>query len=90
VSYEGYREYKCRCGNVDCADVYDRQPPVCTSCGTPFYRIRSIDETNGRDVGEWRPVEYRSRFKDYVARGFGYDAEWFGPERNKRRSKHEN
>ena len=79
MSYEGYYEYKCRCGHIDRADAYETQPTECTGCGTPFYQTRSIDLTNGRDVYPWRDVEYRKRFKDYVAAGIGYDgAEWFG------------
>jgi len=78
MSYEGYREYKCACGNVDTCDAYD-DLVVCSSCGGHFYAIRSIDQTNDIFVGPWREVEYRQRFKDYVGRGNYKTAKWYGP-----------
>ena len=72
MSYEGYSEFKCPNGHIDVADVYGPQPKACRVCGERFTRIRAIDETNGRDVLPWRDVEYRPRFKDYVAKGY-YD-----------------
>lgn len=69
MSYEGYTEYKCPSGHLDAADVYDRQPGACRKCGERFIKRRSIDQTNGHDVLPWRKIEYRPRFKDYVAAG---------------------
>lgn len=70
MSYEGYREYKCSNGHIDAANVYDREPIACRTCGERYVRIRSVDQTNGHDVLPWRDVEYRPRFKDYVAKGY--------------------
>jgi hypothetical protein len=67
MSYEGYRELKCGCGNIDGVDCNSSDPRSCRKCGGRFVLIRSIDSTNGHDVGSWREVEYRPRFKDYVA-----------------------
>lgn len=67
MSYEGYVEWKCICGEVDTSDAYDKQPTRCPSCGSRFERCRSIDQTNGHEAGPWRDVKYRDRFDDYIA-----------------------
>jgi len=70
MSYEGYTEYKCRHGHTGAADVYMKQPIICYECGEHWVKVRSIDQTNGHDVGPWRDVEFRPRFKDYVKKGY--------------------
>lgn len=70
MSYEGYREHLCPNGHKGACDAYDRDPIACPECGERWIKIRSVDQTNGRDVGKWREVEFRPRFKDYVARGY--------------------
>lgn len=72
MSFEGYNEYRCGCGNIDAANVYDNAPTKCGKCGNSYSRIRQIDCTNGKHVGQWRDVEYRPKFKDYVRKGY-YD-----------------
>lgn len=80
MSFEGYREYECACGATDAADVYDNEPTSCRHCGGRWSRIRMIDQTNGHDVGEWRKVEFRAKFGDYVARGYcKNNPEWLAP-----------
>jgi len=70
MSYEGYTEYECQHGHRSAADVYEKQPIACKTCGERFTRRRSIDSTNGHHVLKWRAIEYRARFKDYVRRGY--------------------
>ncbi len=70
MSYEGYTEWRCKCGAVEGADVYSKQPIACATCGERFISRRSVDSTNGHHVGRWRNIEYRPRFKDYVAKGY--------------------
>lgn len=54
MSYEGYIEYKCACGNSDAADAYDDQPTKC-QCGQPFVALRHVDCTNAEeDRGDWQ------------------------------------
>lgn len=79
MSYEGYQEFRCKCGYEDARDVYDLQPIRCADCGSPFYLIRSVDQTNGHDEMPWREVSFRPQFNDYVNRASYPEAEWHGP-----------
>lgn len=53
MSYEGYTEYRCACGEITSADVYDSRPSACR-CGKPFCEKREVDQTNDpTEYGEW-------------------------------------
>ena len=71
MSYEGYNQYKCKCGNVDTADVYENQPTKCSKCGDRYHKIRSVDCTNDKFVGKWRKVKWVT-VGQYVAKEFDW------------------
>lgn len=56
MSYEGYTEYRCLCGEITFADVYDSQPTACR-CNKKFTHRRDVDQTNDPTYyGEWTPM----------------------------------
>jgi hypothetical protein len=59
MSYEGYDEYKCRCGNKDQVDCYEKPLTQCSACGERYYKIRSVDTTNDIYKGPWRKVVWQ-------------------------------
>ena len=71
MSYEGYTEWRCKCGAIEAADVYAAQPLACRACGERWTSCRSVDQTNGHEVLEWRDVKFRPQFNDYVSASLG-------------------
>ncbi len=72
MSYEGYDQYKCKCGNVDTADVYEVKPTKCSECGSRYHKIRSVGCVNEKFVGGWRKVEWVVTGQ-YVAKELDYE-----------------
>lgn len=69
MSYEGYTEYRCECGEITSADVYDSQPTACR-CDKKFTHSREVDETNNPTFyGEWTPIRVASKTSLYTPWG---------------------